>query len=216
MTASFWDTETTDQENSNGGVSKSTSEMHTASTFINAGWNLDDPFDDQSPSIWRMNTYPQLSWEPFVDANDADSDDLSDGWEIQYFGDLISTDGTIDSDGDGLLDQSEFEENTNPTNRDSDGDSLDDGSEIYNGLNPNVPNGNASIFSAYRDTLKRAPGQLTLDSPEIWIENGQIKIRLQIHSGSGLDSMSPLGDPLEFTHPLEDSESGFFKFTPVQ
>ncbi len=56
---SFWDTETSGQSSSAGGTGKTTAEMKTNSTFINAGWD---------PNIWYIdaginNGYPYLSWQ---------------------------------------------------------------------------------------------------------------------------------------------------------
>jgi hypothetical protein len=56
---SFWDKETSGRSSSAGGTGKTTAEMKTNSTFINAGWD---------PSIWYMdavfnNGYPYLSWQ---------------------------------------------------------------------------------------------------------------------------------------------------------
>jgi len=58
---SFWDTQTSGQSTSSGGTGKTTAEMKTQSTFLNAGW---------SPSIWYMDPgadfndgYPYLAWQ---------------------------------------------------------------------------------------------------------------------------------------------------------
>lgn len=45
---------------------------------------------------------------------DTDEDGLPDYWEIKYFGDLTTTDGTGDQDGDGLSDFDEYLAATNP------------------------------------------------------------------------------------------------------
>ena len=50
-----------------------------------------------------------------VTAQDTDFDSLPDDWEQKYFGDLTSTDGSIDSDGDGIIDSVEYTNGTNPT-----------------------------------------------------------------------------------------------------
>ena len=54
---SFWDTETSGQPSSDGGTSKTTTEMKTQSTFTDAGWNFAD--------IWNLDSdlnqgYPYL------------------------------------------------------------------------------------------------------------------------------------------------------------
>ena len=70
---------------------------------------------------------------------DTDNDGLSDDWEIAYFGNLTTTDGTgdADADNDGLLDSEEFDYGTDPTRRDTDGDGFSDLLEITQSTNPN-------------------------------------------------------------------------------
>ena len=63
--ASFWDVETSGQENSAGGEGKTTAEMQNPSTFMNAGWDfLGEP--DGPHDIWTQpmdGGYPILSWQ---------------------------------------------------------------------------------------------------------------------------------------------------------
>jgi hypothetical protein len=55
----FWDTQTSGTEESAGGTGKTTAEMKTKATFMDAGWDFD--------SIWDMNQindgYPFLRWQ---------------------------------------------------------------------------------------------------------------------------------------------------------
>jgi hypothetical protein len=60
---------------------------------------------------------------------DTDGDGLPDEWETYFFGDLTQ-DGSADSDGDGVSNLREFQENLNPVNEDTDGDGKLDGDEI--------------------------------------------------------------------------------------
>ncbi len=46
---------------------------------------------------------------------DSDSDAMVDAWEIHYFTDTTTSDGTLDSDGDGLTDYDEFLNDSDPT-----------------------------------------------------------------------------------------------------
>lgn len=65
---SFWDTETSGQTASAGGVGKSTSEMKDIETFTNADWNICaiEDFDPDDPTTWFIddgNDYPRLGYE---------------------------------------------------------------------------------------------------------------------------------------------------------
>ncbi|NIP24118.1 MAG: hypothetical protein GWN67_07980 [Phycisphaerae bacterium] len=56
--ASFWDTETSGQTTSNGGIGKTTAEMQMMSTFTDAGWDFEN--------VWWIlegTGYPRLCWE---------------------------------------------------------------------------------------------------------------------------------------------------------
>lgn len=59
VSSSFWDTETSGQLSSAGGIGKPTTEMKTLSTFTDAGW---------SSSLWNLDAgyndgYPHLDWQ---------------------------------------------------------------------------------------------------------------------------------------------------------
>ena len=63
---SFWDIETSGQSTSNGGTGKTTTEMQTASTFLEAGWDFVDETENGTEDIWWIvegNDYPRLWWE---------------------------------------------------------------------------------------------------------------------------------------------------------
>jgi hypothetical protein len=80
--------------------------------------------------------------------NDDDNDGMADDWEKKWFGNITAKDGTVDSDGDGLLDSSEYTlARSNPAwgsnrwalsplNQDSDSDGISDKYEVSFGLNP--------------------------------------------------------------------------------
>ncbi|MEE2787068.1 MAG: PKD domain-containing protein [Myxococcota bacterium] len=57
----------------------------------------------------------RLTWSINVIVVDSDGDDLPDGWEIENFGDLETSDGQVDTDGDGLTDIEEFTNALEPT-----------------------------------------------------------------------------------------------------
>jgi len=66
---SFWDTQTSGQATSAGGVGKTTAQMKSVATFTGAGWNITavaNPGARNSSYIWNIVdgvTYPFLSWQ---------------------------------------------------------------------------------------------------------------------------------------------------------
>ena len=63
---SFWDIETSGQIASDGGTGKTTAEMQTASTFLEAGWDFTDETANGMEDIWWIlegQDYPRLWWE---------------------------------------------------------------------------------------------------------------------------------------------------------
>jgi hypothetical protein len=71
----------------------------------------------------------------FLLSPDTDKDGMADWWEEMYFTDLVQ-EGTGDWDGDGLLNLDEHERSTNPDNVDTDGDGMWDAWEVDNDLDP--------------------------------------------------------------------------------
>ena len=66
VSLSFWDTETSGQTTSNGGTGKTTAEMQTVSTFLEAGWDFVDETANGTEDIWWIlegQDYPRLWWE---------------------------------------------------------------------------------------------------------------------------------------------------------
>jgi hypothetical protein len=66
ITMSFWDMETSVQTTSAGGIGKTTAEMLTATTFLEAGWDFVDEDTNGTDDIWWIdegNDYPRLWWE---------------------------------------------------------------------------------------------------------------------------------------------------------
>ena len=63
---SFWDIQTSGQTNSAGGTGKTTAEMQTAGTFLDAGWDFVDETENGTEDIWWIlegQDYPRLWWE---------------------------------------------------------------------------------------------------------------------------------------------------------
>jgi hypothetical protein len=62
----FWDTQTSGMTLSMGGTGKTTAEMQTASTFLDAGWDFVGETANGTEDIWWINEgkdYPRLWWE---------------------------------------------------------------------------------------------------------------------------------------------------------
>jgi hypothetical protein len=66
VVASFWDSQTSGQAASEGGTGKTTAEMQTAKTFLDAGWDFVGETANGTEDIWWINEgkdYPHLWWE---------------------------------------------------------------------------------------------------------------------------------------------------------
>jgi hypothetical protein len=62
----FWDTETSGQHTSARGIGKTTAEMQTASTFLEAGWDFVGETANGTEDVWWIlegQDYPRLIWE---------------------------------------------------------------------------------------------------------------------------------------------------------
>jgi hypothetical protein len=66
VTHSFWDIWTSGRATSAGGTGKTTAEMQTAATFLNAGWDFVGETANGTEDIWWIlegKDYPRLWWE---------------------------------------------------------------------------------------------------------------------------------------------------------
>jgi hypothetical protein len=65
ITGSFWDIETSGTDFSDGGTGKTTLEMQTLSTFIDAGWDFINETANGTEDIWYLTPghYPRFAWE---------------------------------------------------------------------------------------------------------------------------------------------------------
>jgi len=66
----FWDIETSGLTTSYGGEGKTTAEMQTAGTFLNAGWDFIEETVNGTEDIWSIlegQDYPRLWWESAKD-----------------------------------------------------------------------------------------------------------------------------------------------------
>ncbi len=65
--ASFWDIDTSGLTASAAGTGKTTAQMQTAGTFLDAGWDLTGETENGREDIWWIlegQDYPRLWWEP--------------------------------------------------------------------------------------------------------------------------------------------------------
>ena len=68
ISLSFWDVNTSAMSTSAGGIGKTTAEMQTTSTFLDAGWDFVDETANGPNDIWKISEgldYPRLWWEEF-------------------------------------------------------------------------------------------------------------------------------------------------------
>jgi hypothetical protein len=68
IAATFWDVETSGQTTSAGGRGKTTVEMQTVGTFLEAGWDFVDETENGTEDIWKITegmSYPHLWWEKY-------------------------------------------------------------------------------------------------------------------------------------------------------
>jgi len=62
----MWDTQTSGVTDSAGGTGKTTTELQTVSTFLDAGWDFVDETANGTEDIWWIlegQDYPRLWWE---------------------------------------------------------------------------------------------------------------------------------------------------------
>ncbi len=66
VTSSFWDIQTSGLTTSAGGIGKTTTEMQTAGTFLDAGWDFVGESANGTEDIWSIcegTNYPRLVWQ---------------------------------------------------------------------------------------------------------------------------------------------------------
>jgi hypothetical protein len=92
VTDSFWDMQTSGQSTSVGGTGKTTAEMRTAVTFLEAGWDFADEAVNGTEDIWRIlegQDYPRLWWEAPRAKYSGGSGDPNDPYQIATAEDLM-------------------------------------------------------------------------------------------------------------------------------
>ncbi len=66
ISRSFWDVQTSGQTQSEGGTGKTTAQMQTARTFLDAWWDFVDETTNGTNDTWKIvegKGYPHLAWE---------------------------------------------------------------------------------------------------------------------------------------------------------
>jgi hypothetical protein len=89
VTACFWDIQTSGQAKSAGGTGKTTAEMQTAKTFLDAGWDFVGETKNGTEDIWKIAEglgYPRLSWEKYS----GGTGEPKDPYQIATAADLIA------------------------------------------------------------------------------------------------------------------------------
>jgi len=64
--SSFWDTQTSGQEDSDGGIPKTTEQLQDPNTFLDAGWDFVGEYENGPNDDWAETAgggYPVLSWQ---------------------------------------------------------------------------------------------------------------------------------------------------------
>ncbi|MHC4567371.1 MAG: hypothetical protein ACYTE3_16630, partial [Planctomycetota bacterium] len=86
ITDSFWDLQTSGLTTSDGGNGKTTAQMQSAHTFLEAGWDLTDENANGTEDIWRIceaMNYPRLTWQ--IQAGDFVCPDGITGGDFLFF-----------------------------------------------------------------------------------------------------------------------------------
>ena len=87
VTDCFWDIETSGQATSDVGMGKTTAEMQTASTFLEAGWDFVGETQNGTENIWAICEgldYPKLAWQFVI--GDYNGDGHTDFMDFCIFG----------------------------------------------------------------------------------------------------------------------------------
>ena len=95
VTRCFWDAQTSGQATSDGGIGKTTAEMQTAQTFLDAGWDFVGETANGTEDTWKIAEglgYPRLAWEKYS----GGTGEPNDPYQIATAADLIALGETPD------------------------------------------------------------------------------------------------------------------------
>jgi hypothetical protein len=87
VVASFWDTQTSGPTTIAVGTGKTTAEMQTAKTFLDAGWDFVGESQNGTENIWAICEgldYPKLAWQFVI--GDYNGDNQADFMDFCIFG----------------------------------------------------------------------------------------------------------------------------------
>ncbi len=71
IAASFWDKNTSGRSTSSGGEGKTTAQMQTKATFVDAGWDFAFESVNGTNETWVMDDYPVFLWQRLVGDQDS-------------------------------------------------------------------------------------------------------------------------------------------------
>ena len=161
-----------------------------------------------------LSFYADTLWLPIAD--DTDADGIPDAWEEIYFpGDLTALSEGGDNDADGLLDEDEFENGTDPTDTDTDDDGLTDGREAnqsvagYTATDPVDPDSDLDG----RSDGEEVDGAQASDPNERDTDGDRFIDGTEIAAGSdpgSAASMPPVGEFLCAYWPLDSLDGGSY------
>ena len=140
-----------------------------------------------------LNFYSGVVYSP--PATDTDKDGIPDEWEGFYFPGDLGALGEGDLDNDGLSDDAERLNGTNPTSADTDADGLTDGEEIAGGTDPANPDTDGEGLSDSEE-LDLGTDPTNADSDEDGFDDLQ-------EIAAGADPLDPNSIPGDFVTDLD-------------
>ncbi len=139
-----------------------------ATSMYHGLWIFEHDFDNDGAYSHDEYIYGTDSYDP-----DTDSDQMPDGWEIQYGLDPLVNDAFADHDGDGLRNYDEYLYGTNPANEDTDSDGLNDYDEILLYFtDPTNPDTDFDQLTDYDEVVTYQTDPLSPDTDDDGLSDG--------------------------------------------
>jgi hypothetical protein len=118
-------------------IGRTTTKTNWQDKFLQAAWNWQFVEVEGSFGIHNAPYAVGVLKASIADlTDDADSDGISDKWEIANFGNITTYNGNGDPDNDGVNNALENSAGTNPLLADTDGDGINDLAEMQAGSDP--------------------------------------------------------------------------------